>query len=510
MKKLITAILICTILLSPIPSQASSATGTQANPRIISNNADFVAMITYARNNPDARIFYRIAEGVEITQDTPNDIIFRTISFTNLATSENVETYNIAFVGDFTRANYFTISIPRGYRSHGRAGNILVQALGFGGSGPPEFWAGEAGGNIGVVPVGTAFRGDGTSTNPFVISNASEYRMMCNEMYARINDIYSPSWGSNVYFISHNNLRSELTSTGLTNHSDIFVQSHVNLQVGNQILMFGSPYSTGSGPRRPFSIYRLKLPFGYTYNGFDTILAKYDDGFSNMSEERLRELSEFMFGLPQATLFPIVPYGSTIRIDQPPPPPSSGGSGGGGGSQPTPAPSPTPTPHPLAHFHDVTPHNWFYEDVQFTIANNLFTGTSPNSFEPFLPMTRAMTITVLARHAGIETTAPNRYWWELATEWGIANGITDGEYLANNITREQLVTLLWRYANQPTAETTSHDFTDSHAISDWALEAMNWAIQAEIISGRDDGTLDPQSTATRAEVAAIMHRFATR
>lgn len=161
----------------------------------------------------------------------------------------------------------------------------------------------------------------------------------------------------------------------------------------------------------------------------------------------------------------------------------------------------------VKHFRDATPSDWFYNDVIFVVANGLFGGVCEDRFEPNTAMTRAMMITVLARYADVDTIG-GAEWWSQAVEWGVENGITDGEHLTSNVTREQLVTLLWRYENEPSGAGSANGFTDANEISYWAVEAMNWAIGAGLISGFPDNTIQPQSNATRAEVATIFRRLA--
>jgi len=121
-------------------------------------------------------------------------------------------------------------------------------------------------------------------------------------------------------------------------------------------------------------------------------------------------------------------------------------------------------------------------------------------------MTRAMIITVLARYDGVSTDG-GANWWSKAVEWGTKNGITDGTMLQDNVTREQLATLLWRLAGKPAATSSFGAYTDTSSISEYAVPAMKWAIEKGLISGYPDKTLKPKGSATRAEVAAIMHRF---
>jgi len=169
-------------------------------------------------------------------------------------------------------------------------------------------------------------------------------------------------------------------------------------------------------------------------------------------------------------------------------------------------PAPTAIPHEWANpFVDVKKADWFYNDVRFAHTNGLFNGISDNEFGPSLPMTRAMIITVLARYAKVDTSGEP--WYAKAVAWGVANGITDGSNLNGNVTREQLATLLWRYAEEPAGTGDLSGFSDNAKVSTYAIDAMKWANAKGLIKGYEDSTLRPQGNATRAEVAAIMHRF---
>ena len=157
-------------------------------------------------------------------------------------------------------------------------------------------------------------------------------------------------------------------------------------------------------------------------------------------------------------------------------------------------------------FSDINAGDWFYEYVEWALERGLFKGTSETTFSPNGKMTRGMAFMVLARLAGqdVEGAEP---WYSLALDWGVENGLTDGSDPDGNITREQLITLLWRYSGSPDADA-ALDFSDAADVSDWAAQAMAWAVSAGIIQGNDNGTLNPLGEATRAEVAAIFMRFA--
>lgn len=154
-------------------------------------------------------------------------------------------------------------------------------------------------------------------------------------------------------------------------------------------------------------------------------------------------------------------------------------------------------------FADVTANAWYNDAVAFASAHELFAGTSETNFSPEMPMTRSMLMVVLARFAGAET-AGGATWYEKAVEWAKAQGISDGSRPGENITREQLVTMLWRYMGSPMVDDTLASYADADQIGSYARDAMNWAVRNGLVSGFGDGRLGPQGQATRAQVAEIM------
>ena len=112
-------------------------------------------------------------------------------------------------------------------------------------------------------------------------------------------------------------------------------------------------------------------------------------------------------------------------------------------------------------------------------------------------------MTVLARLDGADTsTTP----LQKGMQWAVEKGVSDGSNPNSAITRQQLVTMLYRYAGSP-ATKQALDFPDADKVSTYALDAMRWAVESGIINGMTDGTLDPHGLATRAQVAAIMARY---
>ena len=156
-------------------------------------------------------------------------------------------------------------------------------------------------------------------------------------------------------------------------------------------------------------------------------------------------------------------------------------------------------------FTDLAPGAWYTDAVEYVTANGLMEGTSATTFEPESAMTRAMVWTILARIDGETVTGAN--WVETAREWAMASGVSDGTDPNGNVTREQLATMLWRYAGEPASDYSLSAFTDADSVSDYAATAIAWAVEHGIISGVTDTTLVPQGTATRAQCAAMLMRF---
>ena len=171
-------------------------------------------------------------------------------------------------------------------------------------------------------------------------------------------------------------------------------------------------------------------------------------------------------------------------------------------------------------FIDVAENAWYYDAVIFVTARGIFSGTSGNTFSPDGTMTRGMLTTVL--HSMENDPEPSVkdifldvkpdawyadgvYW---AAEKGVVAGYGNGLFGPNDsITREQLATILWRYAGSPASSHSLDHFTDAHQISDYARQAMAWANEHGILSGMDGGRSAPQGTALRSQVAQMLMNF---
>ena len=176
---------------------------------------------------------------------------------------------------------------------------------------------------------------------------------------------------------------------------------------------------------------------------------------------------------------------------------------------------------------DVTEGQWFYDDVAFALDNNIFKGTSETTFSPNQAMTRAMFVTVLGRNAGVEDSSAsypstsvfddvaNDAYYASHVKWAVENGITVGvsktEFAPNaQISRQDMATMMLRYAKAmgiQLPEMSKELFADDADIAVYAKEAVYKLKAVEIINGKDGNIFDPKGSTTRAEVAAVLHRF---
>ena len=175
-------------------------------------------------------------------------------------------------------------------------------------------------------------------------------------------------------------------------------------------------------------------------------------------------------------------------------------------------------------FTDVSEKDWFYGDVMFVYENGLMLGTSKTLFSPHGTATRGMMATILWRMEGSPvpkgknsfTDVEAEKWYADAITWTAENGIFAGygkdKFGPDDpITREQLAAIFYRYADYKgydlTVKGNLDKFKDADKITDYAKTAMQWAVGSGLVKGKSGNLLDPQGTATRAEIAAMLHRF---
>ena len=194
------------------------------------------------------------------------------------------------------------------------------------------------------------------------------------------------------------------------------------------------------------------------------------------------------------------------------------------GTPVTPARPAAPVGLPFA---DVSGSDWFYNDVRYVYEKGIMDGTGADRFSPNAPLTRAMIVTILYRMAGSPSVSGSSdftdvaagKWFAKAVAWAAANGIVNGYgdslFGPNDpVTREQLAAILYRYAvyggmTAVTLEENLGSFADTAQLSAYAIQAMNWAVGQGLING-SGSNLVPKAQATRAQVAAIIHRYLER
>jgi len=179
---------------------------------------------------------------------------------------------------------------------------------------------------------------------------------------------------------------------------------------------------------------------------------------------------------------------------------------------------------PEKEFKDIKATDWYYEAVKFVSEKGLMTGVEEDEFAPELQVTRAMLVTILYRNEGepaVNKSVPfvdidmNEYYTDAviwADQNGIVKGISETEFAPDRIiTREQIVTMLFRYAQHKAMDTSTLEenlaFDDAHEISEYADDAMKWAVGCGLIKGKTENTVHPGDYATRAEMATILYRF---
>lgn len=181
-------------------------------------------------------------------------------------------------------------------------------------------------------------------------------------------------------------------------------------------------------------------------------------------------------------------------------------------------------------FTDVKESDWFYDDVMFVYGNGLMSGTSATTFEPNANTTRAQIAAIFYRLDGSPAVegrnnytdveyGPGTAWYYDAATWAQQSGVMSGygnDLFGPNdpVTRQQLAVTFYNYAKYKGYDVTAagdlSGFADAGEISPWAQDAMKWAVGIGLMNGKGGGILDPQGTATRAEVAAMLHNFIER
>ena len=172
-------------------------------------------------------------------------------------------------------------------------------------------------------------------------------------------------------------------------------------------------------------------------------------------------------------------------------------------------------------FRDVQADAWYADAVQYVVSEGLMNGTDAAAFSPDTSMSRAMLVTVLYRlsgepavsqDSGFADVAADAYYADAvswATEQGIVTGTSQTAFSPDeSVTREQMAALLYRYAGEPSAAGDLSAYADADSVSAYASDAMAWCVENGVLNGTDGSRLEPAASATRAEVAAVLQRFA--
>lgn len=175
---------------------------------------------------------------------------------------------------------------------------------------------------------------------------------------------------------------------------------------------------------------------------------------------------------------------------------------------------------PIRSFTDASATAWYHDGVHYCIENGLINGHGSGIWSPRGTLTRGMLARILYNRAGRPAVSENSFfedvapgtWYADAVNWaaesGVVTGYGNGKFGPGNpVTREQLATMLWRYAGSPESGETLGNFSDADKASDYAVSALCWTVEKGIVSGKGDGILAPTGKATRAEVAAMLMRF---
>lgn len=208
-----------------------------------------------------------------------------------------------------------------------------------------------------------------------------------------------------------------------------------------------------------------------------------------------------------------------VRAAAPPVPPSTPSP-----SEPDPPDTPPDCPKDescfLGRFTDTNLNAWYHDGVHYCLENGLMKGYSENTFAPNDSLTRAMLAQILYSKEGKPIVSANcsfddvasGKWYSNAVTWAaereIVIGYGDGTFDPDGaITREQLAVMPWRYAGSPAASGTLNGFSDQGKVSGYAVDALRWAVETGILSGKGNGILDPKGKATRAEAATMLYHY---
>ncbi len=156
-------------------------------------------------------------------------------------------------------------------------------------------------------------------------------------------------------------------------------------------------------------------------------------------------------------------------------------------------------------FTDIIGNNWYNNAVDFVTARGIMNGMGDSAFGPGSTTTRVQVWAMLARLSGVD--AYGAEWAAIARQWAMENNVSDGERANDNITRQELVTMLYRFVGGEGAAKSIEDFQDAAQVAGWAKDAVEWAVGTGVMKGNADNTLNPAGNATRAEMAQFFMNF---
>ncbi len=176
---------------------------------------------------------------------------------------------------------------------------------------------------------------------------------------------------------------------------------------------------------------------------------------------------------------------------------------------------------PVSDFSDTDRNAWYHDGVHYCVENNLMVGTGETTFAPNAATTRGMIVTILWRMEGSPIVGgAMEYddvkvgdWYCEAVRWadsaGVVTGYGNGKFGPNDpVTREQMATMLWRYAGSPNVDGSLTAFVDGEQTREWARSAVTWTVEQGLIVGVGDHRLDPRGQTTRAQTSTILMRVA--
>ncbi len=166
-----------------------------------------------------------------------------------------------------------------------------------------------------------------------------------------------------------------------------------------------------------------------------------------------------------------------------------------------------PETKPVSKYTDVPENYWAAKAIDYVTERGIMTGTSQTTFSPGAKMTKAMLVVMLARLDGVDTEGGDGKWYAKGMKWAVERGITNSKSPNSVVSRQEFITMLWKYAGKPESNASLDNISDAAEIDVSAQDAMKWAIEQGLIKPSADGKVSPNVLATRAHIASIIMRF---